>query len=139
MQCFHLVMYRVLSFLLTSNGPGVQVGFPGGSDGKEFAHNVGDPGSIPGSEDALDKGMATHSRILAWEIPWTDLPGKSHGQTSMVGYSPWHHKESDRTEQLTYFSGGYTLGMEATSLASLWCFLGRDRNCLDSKMGFILV
>ena len=46
-----------------------------------------------GWEDVLEKGMATHSRILAWEIPWTDLPGKSHGQTSMVGYSPWVYKE----------------------------------------------
>ena len=44
MQSFHLAMYRVLSFLLTSNSPGVQVGFPGGSDGKEFAHNAGELG-----------------------------------------------------------------------------------------------
>ena len=28
-----------------------------------------------GGEDALEKGMATHSRILAWEIPWTEEPG----------------------------------------------------------------
>ena len=27
-------------------------------------------------------------------------PGESHGQTSLEGYSPWGHKESDRTEQL---------------------------------------
>ena len=44
-------------------------GFPGGSDGKESACNVGDLGSIPGSEDPLEKGMATHSSILAWRIP----------------------------------------------------------------------
>ena len=29
------------------------------------------------------------------------LPGQSHGQRSLVGYSPWGHKESDTTEQLT--------------------------------------
>ena len=40
-------------------------GFPGGSDGKESAHNAGDLGSIPGLEDPLEKGMATHSSILA--------------------------------------------------------------------------
>ena len=40
-------------------------GFPGGSDGKESACNAGDPGSIPGPVDLLEKGMATHSRILA--------------------------------------------------------------------------
>ena len=33
--------------------------FPGGSDGKQFASNAGDLGSIPGQEDPLEKGMAT--------------------------------------------------------------------------------
>ena len=38
---------------------------------------------------ALKAEMATHSSILAWEIPWTEEPGKL--------YSPWGHKESDTT------------------------------------------
>ena len=42
-----------------------------------------------GSDDALEKGMATHTSILAWRIPWTEDPG---------GYSPWGLKESDTTE-----------------------------------------
>ena len=50
-------------------------GFPGGSDNKEFAWNAGDPGLIPGWEDPLEKGMATHSSILAWRIPGTEKPG----------------------------------------------------------------
>ena len=125
-----------------------------------------------GWEDPLEKGMATHSSILAWRIPWTEepgrlqsmglqrvrhnwvtntfyfhihiygfprwlsgkesackckshrrhrfdptvwtifwrrawqwtpvfLPGKSHGQRSLSGYSPWGRKESDTTERLT--------------------------------------
>ena len=29
-----------------------------------------------GQEDLLEEGMATHSRILAWEIPWTEDPGR---------------------------------------------------------------
>ena len=29
-----------------------------------------------GWEDPLEKGMATHSRIMAWRIPWTEEPGK---------------------------------------------------------------
>ena len=29
----------------------------------------------PGWEDPLEKGMATHSSILAWRIPWTEEPG----------------------------------------------------------------
>ena len=32
-------------------------------------------GSILGGEDALEEGMATHSSILAWKIPWTEEPG----------------------------------------------------------------
>ena len=57
-------------------------GFPGGSDGKVSACNVGDLGLIPGSgrslgrEDPLEKAMATHSSILAWRIPWTEEPGR---------------------------------------------------------------
>ena len=34
-----------------------------------------DMGSVPGSEDPLEKEMATHSSILAWKIPWTEEPG----------------------------------------------------------------
>ena len=39
-----------------------------------------------GQEDPLEKGMATHSRIPAWRIPWTEKPGRL--------------KESDMTWQL---------------------------------------
>ena len=42
-----------------------------GSAGKKSACNAGDLGSIPGLEDPLEKGKATHSSILAWSIPWT--------------------------------------------------------------------
>ena len=31
---------------------------------------------IPGWEDPLEEGMATHSSILAWRIPWTEEPGR---------------------------------------------------------------
>ena len=51
-------------------------GFPSGSEGKASACNAGDPGSIPGSEDLLEKEMATHSSILAWKSPWTEKPGR---------------------------------------------------------------
>ena len=46
--------------------------FPSGSEGKESACNVRDLGLIPGSGRP---GMATHSSILAWWIPWTEEPG----------------------------------------------------------------
>ena len=47
----------------------------GGSDSKESACNAGDEGSILGLEDPLEKGMAMHSSIVAWRIPWTEEPG----------------------------------------------------------------
>ena len=50
-------------------------GFSGGSDGKESACNVGDWVGSLGGEDPLEKEMATHSSILAWEIPCTEEPG----------------------------------------------------------------
>ena len=50
-------------------------GFPGGSEIKASACNVGDLGSIPGLGRSLEKEMATHSSILAWRIPWTEEPG----------------------------------------------------------------
>ena len=42
-----------------------------------------------GWEDPLEKGLATHSSILAWKILWTE---------ELAGYSPWGHKESDTTK-----------------------------------------
>ena len=56
-------------------------GFLGGSDSKESTCKAGDPGSIPGSERSLEKGMATNSRILARRIPWTEEPEGLHGVT----------------------------------------------------------
>ena len=50
--------------------------FLAGSEGKEYAYNAGALGSIPGQEDPLEKGMATHSSILAWQIPWTKKSGR---------------------------------------------------------------
>ena len=41
-----------------------------------------------GQEDPLEKEMATHSRILTWEIPWTEEPG---GLKSMGLQGDGHH------------------------------------------------
>ena len=51
------------------------LGFPGGSDGKESAAMWETWVQSLGREDPLEKGMATHSTILAWRIPWTEEPG----------------------------------------------------------------
>ena len=45
-----------------------------------------------GQEDPLEKGMATHSSILAWRIPWTEEPG---------GLQSTELQESDTTDRLT--------------------------------------
>ena len=42
---------------------------------KNWPTDAGDTGSIPGSKDPLEKEMATHSSILAWEISWAEEPG----------------------------------------------------------------
>ena len=52
------------------------MGFPGGSAGKESSCNAGDLGLILGWEDPLEKGMASHTSILVWVIPWTKEPGR---------------------------------------------------------------
>ena len=62
-------------------------GLPWWLSGKESACNAGDAGLIPGSISWKRK----------WQSPPLVLPGKSHGQRSLVGYSPRGCKESDRT------------------------------------------
>ena len=49
--------------------------FSGGSGGKATACNARDQVQSLGQEYPLEKEMATHSSILAWEIPWTEEPG----------------------------------------------------------------
>ena len=63
------------------------VSFPGGSDDKVSAYNVGDPGSIPESEDPLEKEIAPHSSTLAWKIPWMEEPSRLQSKgLQRVGY-----------------------------------------------------
>ena len=61
------------------------------SDDKESACIVGDPGSIPTSGRSSPEGKK-------WLRTPIFLPGESHGQRSLVGYSPWGHIELDMTE-----------------------------------------
>ena len=69
------------------------MGFPGGSDGKESACNAGDLGSIPGLGRSPGGGHGNPLQYSCLENP--------QGQRSLVGYSPWSHKESDTTEWLS--------------------------------------
>ena len=72
-------------------------GFPGGSNGKASAHGAGDLGSIPGLGRSPGEGNGNPLQYFClensmdWEAP-----------QSLVGYSPWGHKESDTTERLHF-------------------------------------
>ena len=64
------------------------IGFPGGSAVNNPPANAGDVGSIPG------EGKIPWRR--QWQPTLIFLPGKSHGQRSLVGYSPWGRKSWTR-------------------------------------------
>ena len=76
----NIIVQRGASFVAQSvkNPPTIQ----------ETSCNSGDLGSSLGQEDPLEKEMTTHSSILAWEIPWTEEPGRLQSKGS---------KESDMT------------------------------------------
>ena len=75
--------------------------FPGGSDSKDPPAMRETWVQSLGWDDPLEKGVATHSSILAWRIPSSEEPG----------YSPWGSKESDMIE------------MHRTSLSKAWQWL----------------
>ena len=56
-----------------------------------------------GEKDPLAEGLATHSSILLFVCFYTlvFLPGKSDGQRSLEGYTPWGHNKSDTTKGLS--------------------------------------
>ena len=55
---------------------GISLGFPGGSIVKNPSTGQEALVRSLGREDALEEGMATHSSIPAWRIPWTEEPGE---------------------------------------------------------------
>jgi len=67
------------------------MGFPG-AVGKASIHNAGDSGSIP--------GLGRFPWRRKWQPNPVILPGKSHGQGSLAGFSPWGRKELDMTQRL---------------------------------------
>ena len=64
----------------------LELGLPWWLSGKESVQEM--QGRYLDQKDPLEKEMATHSNMFAWEI---------YGQKSLAGYSPWGHKESDTT------------------------------------------
>ena len=70
------------------------------------------------------KSFLWYASQLSWRRKWqptpVSLPGKSHGQWSLVGCSPWSYKELGTTEWLTHFS---YLG-PVSCVFTFWAFLG---------------
>ena len=95
--------------------------FPAGSDSKVSAYNVGDPGSVPGLGRSPWEGNGKPLKVF--------LPGKSHGWRSLVGYSPWDHKESDTTERLHFAF----LKTETIQKAKILPFIENYCSILDMK------
>ena len=69
---------------------------PGGSVAKNLPANAGDSGWIP--------GLGRSPGWREWQPTPVSLPGKSHGQRTLAGYSPWDCKESEMTEWLNHHS-----------------------------------
>ena len=79
--------------------PGIAAqAFPGVSVVKKLPVIQGTQVRSQGLEDSLEQEMTVHFSVLAWRISWTEL----------ADYSPWGHKESDRTEQLAHTEESYT-------------------------------
>ena len=80
----------IKTYINLTNATDQNLGFPGDSDGKETASNVGDLGSIPEVGRSPGGGHSNPLQYSCLENP--------HGQRSLVGYSPCCCKELDTTE-----------------------------------------
>ena len=112
-----------------------------GLDGQASTCNAGDPVSIPGSGRSLEKGMATHSSILAWKTPWTE---EFVGLHSMKSQRVRHDCE---TNNFTFFffqlsKNLYTVKISSSSVTNnLYYNFGQLRkhsNVLSAKINKFL-
>ena len=106
---------RVRHNLETEHQKNMYLGFPGGSAGKVCAYNVGDPGFHP--------WVGKIPWRWAWQLTSIFLPGESHGQRSLVGYSPQGPKESNMTEHVLSFSCMYLYVYNHTCILNNFCNL----------------
>ena len=80
-----------------------------GSGGRESACNAWDQGSIHFQEDPLEKGMATHSSILAWKNPWTEEVGRVQSMGSQRVRHDWVTNTITICLEMTRRNGRYSL------------------------------
>ena len=82
------------------------------------------PANVRDSRLGFDPGAGKTPWGRKWQPTLVFLPRKFHRQRSLAGYSPWGHKESDTTEQLSAYActhtHTHTHPYEATSLNRMW-------------------
>ena len=102
----------------------MMVGLPWQFTGKESACNAGDPGSILGQDDPLEKGQATHSSVLglpSWLMvknpPAVWRPGYNH----WVGKIPWRRAQQTHSSTLAWRipTDRGACGLQSTGLQSI--------------------
>ena len=95
------------------------IALPRRLSGKESAYNAGDLSLIPGSGRSLEKGMATHSSILAWRIPWTEEPGGLQSAGSQRVGHDWAWATTTDSPEYSFFTPTVSLQFGRYSLCHL--------------------
>ena len=96
-------------------------GFPGGSVVQNLLANAGDMGSIP--------GLGRFPGVGNWQPTSAFLPGKSRGQRSLAGYSPWGHKRvgsnlaTSHTNTCFYYENSYTFSIIISKYQGAACLI----------------
>ena len=115
------------------------VGLPRWLSHKQSTYSAGNMGSIPGWEDPLEKGMANHSSILAWEIPWTEEPSRLYRpwDCKRVGHDlaakQWHSSTLTKKKKKKKSGLGWLI-------LALWAFQwlsGKEPTCSAGDPGLI--
>ena len=91
----------------------------------------------PISEKICLEAVAIQVGRRQWHTTPVLLPGKSHGQRSLVGYSPWGHEESDTTERLPFHFSLSCIGEGNGNHSSVlaWRIPGTGEPCGLPSMG----
>ena len=114
----------------THTAVGLPKGFPGGAVVKNLPANAGDAGHlglIPGTGTSLEEGMATHSSVPAWRIPWTEEPdglwSMGSQRVSTAEHTAWAWLPEESGPQLIpfCFCGRVGTSIYNARAASQWC------------------
>ena len=94
---------------------------------KESTCNAGDTGSIPGSGRSPGGGMATHSSILAWRIPWAEEPGGLQSiEWHRVRYN-WSDLTHTHSPSIILYLRPKKIHLQAISILKLCHYVAQQR------------